>query len=90
MGTQDGRLMMMHKFENMTIESYDVTGVASGGHSESETDNVMGDPSYLHGVIKGTNRYVVYCSSKNQVGVWDLALRKHVRCVGIGKMLMFH
>ena len=76
--------MMMYRFENLTIQSYDVTSVGSNDN-QSKSDDVMGDPSYITGVIKGTNRYVAYGSSKSHVGVWDLALRKHVRSVGIGE-----
>ena len=76
--------MMMYRLENLTIQSYDVTNVGSGD-SQSETDDVMGEPSHMQGIIKGTNRYVAYGSSKNQVGVWDVALRKHVRCIGNGE-----
>ena len=84
-GTPDGRLLTMYRFENMTIESYDVSNVNADDSGQSESKEEQGDPSYISGVIKGTNRYVAYGSSKNQVGVWDLARRKHVRCVGIRK-----
>ena len=76
--------MMMYQGENLTIQSYDITSVGSGD-SQSETDDIMGIPSHIQGVIKGTNRYVAYGSSKNQVGVWDVALRKHIRCIGMGE-----
>ena len=85
-GTPDGRLLTMYRFENMTIESYDVSNVTTSENSLSESKEEQGDPSYITGLIKGTNRYVAYGSSKNQVGVWDMARRKHVRCVGIRKL----
>ena len=85
MGTPDGKLMLMHRFENLTIESYDVTSVEACDNSQSESDDVMGEPSFIYGVIKGTNRYVAYGSSKSQIGIWDVALRKHVRCFGVGE-----
>ncbi len=73
----------MHRFENMTIECYDVSS-AESSDDVTGGDDVMGEPSFLQGVIPGTHRYVAFASSKSQIGVWDLALRKQVRCAATG------
>ena len=73
-GTPDAGLLTMYRFENMTIESYDVSNVNAGESNQSESKEEQGDPSYITGVIKGTNRICrvwLFPETKWESGIWQ-------------------